>query len=134
MHELSIALSLLDLVEEEADRRGGVRVAAIHLQARPPLRRRREALLSAYDLRARAPPSPTVALVIEDVPVVAWCPACDAERPVESIQQLCCAVCGAPTPDIVTRPGTGGLRAGVIDACHDADPHTPGWSKCARRC
>ena len=38
MHELSIALSLLDLVEEEAARRG-CRVVAVHLRARPPLRR-----------------------------------------------------------------------------------------------
>ena len=34
MHELSIALSLLDLVAEEAGRRG-VRVAAVHLRLGP---------------------------------------------------------------------------------------------------
>jgi len=33
--------------------------------------------------------------------VVAYCPACAAERALPSVQELCCPVCGSPTPQIV---------------------------------
>ena len=49
MHELSIALSLLDQVAEEAERRGGVQVHAIHLRLGPLSGVVKEALLSAYN-------------------------------------------------------------------------------------
>ena len=49
MHELSIALSLLDLVEEEAERRG-VRVAAVHVRLGPLSGVVRDALVSAFEL------------------------------------------------------------------------------------
>lgn len=34
MHELSIAMSIVDLAQEEADRRGGVQIKAVHLRLR----------------------------------------------------------------------------------------------------
>ncbi len=49
MHELSIALSILDIAEEEAGDRVG-RVAAVHLKLGPLSGVVKEALLSAYDL------------------------------------------------------------------------------------
>jgi hydrogenase nickel incorporation protein HypA/HybF len=101
MHELSIALGILDVAEEEAARRGGARVAAIHLKLGPLCGVVKEALRSAYELARETSSFPTAELVIEEVPVAAYCGACDAERPVVSIQQLCCAVCGAPTPAVV---------------------------------
>ena len=35
MHELSLAVNILELAQEEADRRGGLRVSAIHLRMGP---------------------------------------------------------------------------------------------------
>ena len=35
MHELSIAMSILDVAEEEAERQGGARVVAVHLKLGP---------------------------------------------------------------------------------------------------
>jgi Zn finger protein HypA/HybF involved in hydrogenase expression len=32
MHELSIAMSIVEIAEEEADQRGGARVSAVHLK------------------------------------------------------------------------------------------------------
>jgi hydrogenase nickel incorporation protein HypA/HybF len=40
-------------------------------------------------------------LVIEEVPLVVYCPACAAERTLPSIQQLLCPICATPTPDVV---------------------------------
>jgi hydrogenase nickel incorporation protein HypA/HybF len=100
MHELSIALGILDVAEEEAARRGA-RVAAIHLKLGPLSGVVKEALRSAHELARETSSFPRAELVIEEVPVVAYCEACAAERPVVSIQQLCCLACGAPTPSVV---------------------------------
>jgi len=48
MHELSIAMSILDLAQEEADRNGGATVAAIHLKIGPLSGVVPQALESAY--------------------------------------------------------------------------------------
>jgi hydrogenase nickel incorporation protein HypA/HybF len=34
------------------------------------------------------------------VPVVVFCPECQALRPLSSLQDFTCAECGTPTPDI----------------------------------
>ena len=95
MHELSIALSILDLVSEEAVRQGG-RVAAVHLKLGPLSGVVKEALVSAYDLAREGTSLAQAELVVEDVPLVAYCPACAAERTLPA-QELCCPICGGPT-------------------------------------
>jgi hydrogenase nickel incorporation protein HypA/HybF len=101
MHELSIALGILDIVSEEAERHGGARVTAIHLKLGPLSGVVKEALISAYELAREGSPFADSELVVEEVPVVVRCPACAADRPVESIQQMCCSACGTPTPEVV---------------------------------
>lgn len=100
MHELSIALSILDVSAEEAERQGG-RVVAIHLRLGPLAGVVKESLLSAYDLAREGTSLAQAALVIEDVPLVVHCPACAAERTLASIQELFCPTCGTPTPEVV---------------------------------
>src|SRR4051794_40065634 len=99
MHELSIALSILDLAAEEAGRHGG-RVVAVHLRLGPLSGVVGDALRAAYELAREASPLAAAELVIEEVPLVAWCVACAAERRPASPWQLCCPVCGAATPDV----------------------------------
>jgi hydrogenase nickel incorporation protein HypA/HybF len=101
MHELSIALSILDLAAEEAERQGGGRVAAVHLRLGPLSGVVKDALRSAYDLAREGTALEKADLVIEDVPLLAYCPACAAQRAPPSAQQLCCPVCGTPTPEVV---------------------------------
>jgi hydrogenase nickel incorporation protein HypA/HybF len=101
MHELSIALSILDLAAEEIERRGGGNVAAIHLRLGPLSGVVKESLLSAYDLAREGSSLPTAALVIEEVPLMIHCPACAADRTPASIAQLYCPVCGTPAPQVV---------------------------------
>ena len=67
MHELSIALSILDFAAEEAERRGG-RVVAVHLRLGPLSGVVKEALLSAYELAREGTPLAAAALVVEEVP------------------------------------------------------------------
>jgi hydrogenase nickel incorporation protein HypA/HybF len=101
MHELSIALSILDFVEEESERQGG-RVSAIHLKLGPLSGVVKEALVSAYELAREGTSLDQARLVVEEVPLVAWCPACSLQHTLPSVQELCCPVCGTPTPDVVS--------------------------------
>jgi hydrogenase nickel incorporation protein HypA/HybF len=101
MHELSIALSILDVAEEEAERQGGSRVAAIHLRLGPLTGVVTEALRSAYELARESTSLSAAELVIEEVPLVVWCPRCSSERTLPSPQMLCCPTCATPTPDVV---------------------------------
>ncbi len=101
MHELSIALSILDLVEEEAQRRGGVRVLAVHLKLGPLSGVVAEALSSAFELAREGTSFDTCRLEITEVPIVVFCPNCKSEQEPVSIQCLCCAQCGTPTPQVI---------------------------------
>jgi hydrogenase nickel incorporation protein HypA/HybF len=101
MHELSIALSILDIVTAEAERCGAV-VKAVHLRLGPLAGVISEALLSSWELARESSSFPTARLVIENVPLIVWCPTCNSEQPAESMQHLCCSICNTPTPDVIT--------------------------------
>ncbi len=101
MHELSIAMSLLDAAEEEVERRGNPQLEAIHLRLGPLSGVVKEALLSAYELAREATPFATTRLIIEEVPIVVFCSKCDAERPVRSMQEFSCVECDTPASNVV---------------------------------
>jgi hydrogenase nickel incorporation protein HypA/HybF len=101
MHELSIALSILEVVEEEVQRRGNVRVEGIHLRLGPLAGIVKEALLSAFELASEQTDFAQCSLVIEDVPISIHCSQCNAERPVRSMQAFYCVDCGTPASDVV---------------------------------
>lgn len=100
MHELSIALSIIEGVEEEIARRDGARVATVHLKCGLLSGVVKEALLFSYGLACEGTALDGSTLQIEDMPVVLFCPACGQERPAVSFQNLCCAACGAASADI----------------------------------
>jgi hydrogenase nickel incorporation protein HypA/HybF len=101
MHELSIALSILDVVEEEVERRGNVHVETIHLRLGPLAGVVKDALLSAFELASEQTDFYQCSLVIEDVPISIHCSHCNTERPVRSMQCLQCVDCGTPASEIV---------------------------------
>lgn len=101
MHELSIALGIVDAAAEEAGRLGRGRVVAVHLRLGPLSGVVPDALRSAFELaREQEPALAAAELVVEEVPVAAYCPACAAERAVP-FPELRCPACGTPTPDVV---------------------------------
>lgn len=100
MHELSIAMSIVELAEEEAARRG-VQVEAVHLRLGALSGVVKEALLSCYEMVCDSTPLQGSRLVVEDVPVVVFCPKCRAERALISIQLFCCPECDTPCSEIV---------------------------------
>ncbi|HLW66860.1 MAG TPA: hydrogenase maturation nickel metallochaperone HypA [Gemmataceae bacterium] len=100
MHELSIALSILDIAAEEAKRLGGS-VAAIHLRLGPLSGVAPAALRSAYGLAREMSALPKAELVIDEVPLVGYCATCTAERSPPSELELFCPVCSTPMPQIL---------------------------------
>jgi hydrogenase nickel incorporation protein HypA/HybF len=101
MHELSIALSMIEMATEEAERRGGARVNALHLRLGPLSGVVKDALLFSYEVACNGTLLEGSQLVIEDVPVVIYCSQCQAEQQLESIQRFCCPVCGTLTSEVV---------------------------------
>jgi len=100
MHELSIAMSIVELAEEEADRRC-VRVEAVHLKLGALSGVVKEALLSCYEMACENTPLEGSRLIIDEVPVVIFCPSCRAQRPLHSVQLFCCSECGTACSEIV---------------------------------
>ena len=102
MHELSIALSILDAVEEQAEQHAGTRIAAVHLKLGPLSGVVKEALLSAFGLAREGTPFAECDLLIEEVPVTVFCPTCEAPRAVESMQERRCVQCGTFAPKVLS--------------------------------
>lgn len=101
MHELSIAMSIVEMAQEEAERHGSVRVQAVHLRLGLLSGVVKEALLSSYEMACHATPLEDSELVIEEIPIEVFCPKCEAPRSVSSIQWFCCPECGTPTPTVL---------------------------------
>lgn len=99
MHELSIALSLVDLAREEAERHGG-RVCALHLRIGALAGVVPDALHASYEMACAETPLEGSRLVIEEVPAVVFCPQCRAQRALDSLQSFRCPDCGTPTPQV----------------------------------
>jgi hydrogenase nickel incorporation protein HypA/HybF len=100
MHELSIALSIIEGVEEELARREGKCVAAVHLKLGPLSGVVKEALLFSYRVAREGTALEGSSLQIEEIPIVLYCAGCQQEQPAVSVQRLCCTVCDTPSADI----------------------------------
>jgi len=99
MHELSIAMSIVDAALEESRQRG-VQVSAVHLRLGALSGVVKEALLFSYQMACQDTPLQGSRLIVEDVPVVVFCPQCNEPRTLPSVQSFACPECGAPTRDI----------------------------------
>jgi hydrogenase nickel incorporation protein HypA/HybF len=78
-----------------------VKVNAVHLRLGPLSGVVKEPLLFAYELACEGTPLKGSRLTIEEVPILVYCPTCQTERPIASIQRFCCSACETPTPAIL---------------------------------
>ena len=100
MHELSIAMSIVDTVLEEAQQRS-VQVSAVHLRLGALSGVVKDALLFSFEMACQDTPLEGSRLIVEDVPVAVFCPQCKERRTLASVQSFACPACGAPTIDIL---------------------------------
>lgn len=101
MHELSIALSVIEGVLEEAERHGEKKVEAVHLKLGVLSGVDADALMFSYSLACDGTALQGSRLLIEKVPLLIYCPVCEAERQARSQHELCCSVCSAPAGRIM---------------------------------
>ncbi len=100
MHELSIALGIIDVVNDEVQKRGEVRVTAVHLKLGALSGVDKDALLFSFDVASAGTPVEGARLEIENVPVAIFCSKCGEEKVIRSIQHLVCPVCGEHSGDV----------------------------------
>ncbi len=101
MHELSIALQLIDIATEQAARHDA-RVLALHVKLGPLSGVVPDALVSAYELAREATPLADARLAIEETAIEMECQRCGGARPVVSLQQLRCCECDEPARQIIS--------------------------------
>lgn len=102
MHELSIAISMIDQIMEESESRGGLIVAAVHLRLGIFSGVDKSALFFAYELACEGTPLQGSRLLIETVPLVIYCAACQEDRTPPSVYELRCPECQTPLQKIVS--------------------------------
>jgi hydrogenase nickel incorporation protein HypA/HybF len=100
MHELSIAMSIVEMAQEEAERRA-VRIDAVHVELGPLSGVVAEALLFSYEVASSGTTLEGSRLLIKEVPIEVFCPACNAPKTLTSMQWFCCPECGAPTSEVI---------------------------------
>lgn len=100
MHELSIAMGIVDTALEEAERRG-VQVSAVHLRLGALAGVVKDALFFSYEMACQDTALAGSRLIIEDVPVVVFCAHCQKEQTLPSVQSFACPECGEPTMNIL---------------------------------
>lgn len=99
MHELSIAMGIVDAAADEAQRRG-VQVSAVHVRLGALSGVVKDALLFSYEMACQDTPLAGSRLIVEDVPVAVFCSECKETRVLGSVQCFACPECGAPSMDI----------------------------------
>jgi hydrogenase nickel incorporation protein HypA/HybF len=93
MHELSIAISMIEQISEESTAHGATTIVAVHLLLGRLSGVDKAALMFCYEAACEGTLLEGSHLVIEEVPVVVYCAACCAESQPQSIQQLACPRC-----------------------------------------
>jgi len=99
MHELSIAMGIVDAALDESQRRG-VQVSAVHLRLGALSGVVKDALMFSYEVACQDTPLQGSQLIVEYVPVIVFCPQCQQERELPSVQLFACPDCGTPTMDV----------------------------------
>ena len=116
MHEMSIAVALVEAVSEHAARLGA-RVEVVHVRLGPLSGVVREALDFSFEVAAAGTDVAGARLKIEEMPVTVSCPVCGGEPKPASPQRLCCPDCGVPTPEVV---GGRELEIYALEVAEDA--------------
>ncbi len=100
MHELSIAMSIIEMAQEEAERRQ-VEIDAVHLELGMLSGVVKEALLFSYEIACDGTPLQGSRLVVKEIPIEVYCPACDKQQTLSSMQWFCCPECGTPASEVI---------------------------------
>jgi hydrogenase nickel incorporation protein HypA/HybF len=110
MHEVSIALSLIDVVSDECRKGGYSRVELIHVRIGRASGVMPDALIFAFDAIKGDSVAGGASLGIEEVPVGGLCADCNGSFTVEEEYVLSCPLCGGSSFRI-----TAGREMDIVD-------------------
>ena len=102
MHELSIALSVLDIVRSAAAESGLTHVTIVRLRVGRASGVQPEALRFAFDCSKAGTPAAAARLEIEEVPVGGHCEVCDCDFTSAEPYVLACPLCGGTSFRVIT--------------------------------
>lgn len=100
MHELSIAVGLVEFADREAAKAGWKRISEVHLKIGPLSGVVPDALEFAFDVACRGSVLEGARLVIDNVPVVVYCDNCREMKQLQGPHNLSCPECGTLCPDV----------------------------------
>ena len=101
VHEITVALSLLEGVQETALQQGIDRVTTVHVRLGALSGVVRDALLFSWDVATAETVAAGSVLRIEEIPLVVFCERCEGERAPRPGSGLVCPECATPSPHIV---------------------------------
>ena len=100
MHELGIVQGIIETVSESRDALQARQITAVHLRVGALSGVVKDALMFAYDLATEDTLLAGSKLVVEELPVVVFCPSCDKSVELPGIQSFRCPFCQTLTADI----------------------------------
>jgi len=101
MHEITVALSVLEGVRETAREQGIEHVSVVHVRIGALSGVVRDALLFSWDVATTQTIAEGSELRIEEIPLVVFCEYCEGERAPKPGFGLLCPECGTASPRIV---------------------------------
>ncbi|MDE0309570.1 MAG: hydrogenase maturation nickel metallochaperone HypA [Acidiferrobacterales bacterium] len=101
MHELALARSLVELVEDYASEHDAVKVRQVNLRL-GEMSAMARALHFCFDSVARNTVCEGARLRIEEVPLTVHCDCCDEVKQPSGRYNFRCPDCGMPTPKLVS--------------------------------
>jgi hydrogenase nickel incorporation protein HypA/HybF len=101
MHELSIALSIVNIAVETLEKNGGGKVERLYLKLGKLSGVVKDALLFSWELACADTLLEGSCLVIEEIPIAVYCSVCNADRRLEAANNFFCPVCQNLAPQIV---------------------------------
>lgn len=100
MHELSIAVRIIELVEQEVAAAGGGQVQEVTLRIGSLAGVSLAALEFAFEQAREQTLAASATLRIVEVPVRVYCPSCAVVAELVRVPPLACPGCGRPTGDL----------------------------------
>ena len=100
MHEVSIALAIVDEISERATRDGIKKITAVYLKVGKLTAVDETALKFAWDLTTDGTPASGSSLCIEHVPLTIYCKQCGCERIIIEGALPVCPDCATPSNEI----------------------------------
>ncbi len=102
MHELSIALSIIEGASEEARKHAGAPVQAVHLKVGALSGVVKDALLFSWEIASEGTLLENSRLEIEEIPVVVFCENCGENKTLKTINNFVCPRCGKSVSELVS--------------------------------